>query len=307
MLIGEIVAAVVAAALTLALLTRRMARDDVHSVDGYHRSIHTLESINAHPAVPMATTESGLDGSTVHSESAVRVVGTPSVRVTDAPSSAAPSSAAQSGRPLPMMHHDAPLLFEDAEPSGPPVTHDLPVNRDKAMGSINHRPRRLAAPASAVAVVIVVGVVLLLTGSHTVAPQPRHHDGRSGKSTTSHAGGNTGGTTTVNTTSTTTTPVVVPQSGTSRGATYAVPGNTFTLAFSATSRACWVDATSSTSGATLFAGTLQPGQQHSLVASGPVTVVLGAPTVLAVSVNGGSVALPSGFQSPFTMKFTTAS
>jgi hypothetical protein len=302
MLIGEIVAVVaVAVALTLALLTRRMAHDDVHSVEGYHRSIHTLESINAHPAVPTATTESGLDAATVHSESAVRVVGTPSVRVTDAP-----SSAAQSGRPLPVMHLDAPLLFDDAGPSAP-VAHDLPVNRDKAMGSINHRPRRLAAPATAVAVVIVLVVVLLLTGSHAVAPQPRHHLGRSGKSTTAHAGRNAGGTTTANSTSPTSPPVVVPQSGTSRGATYAVPGGTFTLAFSATSGACWVDALNPTSGATLFSGTLEPGQQHSLVASGPVTVVLGAPTVLAVSVNGGSVALPSGFQSPFTMKFTTAS
>jgi hypothetical protein len=303
MLIGEIVAAaVVVTALTLALLTRRMARDDVHSVEGYHRSIHTLESINAHPAVPMATIESDLGATTVHSESAVRVVGTPPVRVTDAPSSAAPS-----GRPLPVMHHDAPLLFDDAGPSTPPVTHDLLVNRDKAMGSINHRPRRLAAPATAVAVVIVLVIVLLLTGSHAVAPQPRHHGGRSGKSATSHSGSNAGGTTTANTTSTTSPPVVVPQSGTSRGATYAVPGSTFTLAFSATSGSCWVDATNSTSGATLFTGTLQPGQQHSLVASGPVTVVLGAPTVLAVSVNGGAVALPSRFQSPFTMKFTTAS
>jgi hypothetical protein len=303
MLIGEIVAAVVVAvALTLALLTRRIARDDVHSVEGYHRSIHTLESINAHPAVPVATTESGLDAATVHSESAVRVVGTPSVRVTDAP-----SSAAQSGRPLPVMHHDAPLLFDDAGLSAPPVTHDLQVNRDKAMGSINHRPRRLAAPATAVAVVIVLVVVLLLTGSHAVAPQPRHHHGRSGKSTTLHAGRNAGGATTANSTSTTSPPVVVPQSGTSRGATYAVPGSTFTLAFSATSGVCWVDATNSTTGATLFSGTLRPGLQHSLVASGPVTVVLGAPTVLAVSVNGGSVALPPGFQSPFTMKFTTAS
>jgi hypothetical protein len=174
------------------------------------------------------------------------------------------------------------------------------------MTSINHRPRRLAAPTTAVAVVIVLVVVLLLTGSHKVVPPPRHHHGSNAKNTKTHVG-HDGRTTSTNTTSTTSPPVVVPQSATSRSATYAVSVSTFTLAFSATSGACWVDATNGTSGAALFVETLEPGQQHSLVASGPVTVVLGAPTVLAVSVNGSAVALPSGFQTPFTMKFVTTS
>ena len=52
MLIGGIVAAVMVVALIAALLTRRSGRNDEHSVEGYHRSLHTLETINAHPAAP---------------------------------------------------------------------------------------------------------------------------------------------------------------------------------------------------------------------------------------------------------------
>jgi hypothetical protein len=53
-LIGGIAAAVVVIALTVTLLTRRVAHDDVHSVEGYHRSIHTLETIKAHPVAYLA-------------------------------------------------------------------------------------------------------------------------------------------------------------------------------------------------------------------------------------------------------------
>jgi hypothetical protein len=312
MLIGGIVAAaVVVAALTVALLTRRIAHDDVHSVEGYHRSIHTLETINAHPASTVVSSAPVTGANAARAESALRLVGTPSVRVTDAPTPSptptdSPASAESGVAPLAVTHPDAPVKFDDTGPAPTPAPREPLVARDKAMGSINHRPRRLAAPAAAVAVVVVLVVVLLLTGSHKVVPPARHHHGSSGKNTRSHVG-NAGRTTSATTTSTTSPPVVVPQSGgTSRSATYGVTGGTFTLAFSATSGACWVDASNSSSGAPLFVGTLEPGQQHSLTSSGPVSVVIGAPTVLAVSVNGSPVALPSGFQTPFTMKFVTA-
>jgi hypothetical protein len=60
------------------------------------------------------------------------------------------------------------------------------------------------------------------------------------------------------------------------------------------------------SGTTYFEGTLDPGEQHALDASSPLTVVVGAPTAFAASVNGTAVALPPGFQTPFTMSFVTA-
>jgi len=285
-------------ALIAALLTRRSGRNDEHSVEGYHRSLHTLETINAHPAAPGAVAEPVPGATSVFPESALRVGGSASVRVTDARPAVPPvppPSAASS---------ETPLTFDDAGRPPHPVVHEPVGNRDKAMGSINHRPRRLAAPATAVAVVIILVVVLLLTGSHTVAPQLRHHSGSSSRSATLPKG-NTAPTAT-STTSTTSPQVVVPNSGTSRSATYDVAGADFTLALSATSGLCWVEVTNSTTGAVLFEQALQPGTHHVLAVSGPVTVVIGAPTVLGVQVNGGAVALPSGFQTPFTMKFVTA-
>lgn len=295
MLIGGIAAAVVVVAVTAALLTKRMGRNDVHSVEGYHRSIHTLESINAHPAAHGVAAEVNDGAKAVFPESAIRIGGSASVRVTDARPVVPPVP--------PPVNRDTPVTFDDAGPPPPPVLHEPVGNRDKAMGSINHRPRRLAAPATAVAVVIVLVVVLLLTGSHTVAPPPHHHGRSSSNNVTLPKTGP--GATATNTTSTTAPKVVVPQAGTADSATYDVAGATFTLAFSATSGLCWVDVTNSTSGATLFEKTLEPGEQHTLAVTGPVTVAIGAPTVLGVLVDGSAVALPTGFRTPFTMRFVT--
>ncbi len=208
MLIGGIVAAVVVVALAAVLLTRRTGRNDVHSVEGYHRSIHTLETINAHPVAhgAAAETDPGVDPGvkSAFPESALRVGGSASVRVTDARPPVPPV-------PLPVTNLDTPVTFDDAGSPPPPVVHEPVGKRDKAMGSINHRPRRLAAPATAVAVVIVLVVVLLLTGSHTVAPPPRHHSGATSRNPTSPKADS--GQTAPNTTSTTSPQVVVPLSG----------------------------------------------------------------------------------------------
>jgi hypothetical protein len=51
---------------------------------------------------------------------------------------------------------------------------------------------------------------------------------------------------------------------------------------------------------------LEPGEQHALNASSPLTVVVGAPTVFGASVNGTATTLPPGSQTPFTMNFVTA-
>jgi Domain of unknown function (DUF4115) len=310
MLIWGIVVAAVLAALTVVLLTRRAAHDDLHSVEGYHRSIHTLESINAHPAAPgPAGAAPSLFEKPAYPESAIRLAGTPSVRVTDAPPASVPPVP-----PPPAVNAEIPVTFDDTDLSTPPTPptppmplHDAPGSRDKALGSINHRPRRLAAPAMAVAVVIVLVVVLLLTGSHKVAPPRHHHAGSTETNVTAPTTPKPQPKPTAQSTTNLPSPVSLPQSSTARTATYNVPGGSFSLSFAATTGQCWVDVTNSSSGATLFAGTLQPGAQQSLNATGPVTVIVGAPTVLAVSVDGSQVALPSGFQTPFTMRFVTAS
>jgi hypothetical protein len=84
-----------------------------------------------------------------------------------------------------------------------------------------------------------------------------------------------------------------------------VAGGDYTLSLSATSGACWIEVTNSTSGTASFEGVLEPGEQHSLDATGPITVIVGAPTVFGASVNGMAAALPPGFQTPFTMNFVT--
>ena len=306
MLIGGIVAAVVVVVIAVALLTRRVAHDDVHSVEGYHRSLHTLESINAHPMVSGVDDAASQGVKSPYPESAVRVADPSTVRVAGPPGRG-------SGWPVPpvptppLADPDTPMTFDDevlaAPPPPPPPAH--PVQRDKAMTSINHRPRRLAAPATAVAVVLVLVVVLLLTGSHAVPPSRTHsHDKNSGhnSSTTSTPPKKKA------TTPTSTPPppaVSSPQAATPQSATYDVAASTFTVTLAATSGACWVDATSSATGATLYSGTLAAGAQNSFSATGPVTMIVGAPTVLNATVDGAPVVLPPGFQTPFTMSFVT--
>lgn len=307
MLIGEIVAAVVVVALAVTLLTRRRAHDDVHSVEGYHHALHTLESIKAHPVAPAPDAESGPDVKSPLPESTVRLAGTSTVRVTDSPPARVPPV------PLPVaVDPEHPCSFEDTDPApAPMISHGTP-QRDKAMVSINHRPRRLAAPAMALTAVSVLIVVLLVTGSHNVTPPHHHKTGSAGGTTSSSSP-----TTTPKKTETTTpssqtaqpsprSSVSAPQLSTSRSATYDVVGGEFTLDLSATSGACWVDVTNSTSGTTYFEGLLEPGGQHALNLTGPVTVAVGAPTVFGASVNGTAVVLPAGFQTPFTMNFVTA-
>ena len=94
MLIGGIVAAVVVVVIAVALLTRRVAHDDVHSVEGYHRSLHTLESINAHPIVLRGDELQARARSPPYPESAVRVASPSTVRADGPEPGSVPSAGA---------------------------------------------------------------------------------------------------------------------------------------------------------------------------------------------------------------------
>jgi hypothetical protein len=177
---------------------------------------------------------------------------------------------------------------------------------DRVMESINHRPRRLGGPAAAIGAVAVLVVVLIVTGLHS--NPPAHHAKSSGAVTTTvpshhHAAGRHPATTT-----TTTAPLAVsaPASPTAHSATYQVGDASFTLSLAATTGECWVDATSTATGAVLFTGTLFAGQSHAISATGPVTVIAGAPVAFTATVDGSPVTLPPGFQAPFTLSFQTA-
>ena len=64
--------------------------------------------------------------------------------------------------------------------------------------------------------------------------------------------------------------------------------------------------TDTASGSVLFTATLFSGQSHTIAATGPVTVIAGAPAAFSATVNGSNVTLPIGYQAPFTLSFETA-
>jgi hypothetical protein len=346
MLIDVVIVAVVAVALIGALLMRYRSHNDELSVQGYHRQIHTLEEINEHTSHLDGAAVSPVSAKHAYPESAVRLSGSSTVRVTDAPAppappaepplddpasagpptappaeapvdpspDASPPDAAETALPrVPMTDvaavpppleagPDEIVKFDDVRPHDAPNVPGLEGTLERAIAAMNRRPRRLLAPALAVLAVGVLVVVLIVTGSHTVAP-PKHHAAAASPPARTHSH------TTVKhaatPTSTTAAPQIVsaPQGGNANGATYDVAAGTFTVGLSATSGACWVDATNSTTGASLFTGVLPAGQSQSVAATGPVTVDVGAPSDFAATVNGTAIALPAGLQTPFTIKF----
>jgi hypothetical protein len=78
------------------------------------------------------------------------------------------------------------------------------------------------------------------------------------------------------------------------------------VVLAATNGECWVQATNTSTGAVLFSGTLFAGQSHTLAITGPLTVIAGAPDAFAATVDGAAVALPPGFQAPFTLTFQSS-
>ena len=307
MLIGGVVAVVVAVGLVAALLTRRRTHDDVHSVEHYHRQLHTLQEMREHPSA--GADENGHQDATPYPASAFRVSGSSTVRLTDPDRPLVPPVP-----PPPVPKAADPVVFDEepaeaqtsAETETPAPTKNFMRDDDRALHSIDRRPRKLGAPLAAVGVVLVLIVVLVVTGLHTTTP-PSHHAKSSTATTT-----RTTTTTTAHssnhpkTTTTTTAPQTVssPKATSPHAATYQVASDSFSLVLSASNGECWVDATTA-SGTSLFTGTLFTGQSHTVTATGPVTVVAGAPAAFAATVDGAPVSLPFGFQAPFTLTFQT--
>ncbi|HWD53761.1 MAG TPA: DUF4115 domain-containing protein [Acidimicrobiales bacterium] len=306
MLIGGILAAFVVVGLVAAAVVRRRAQDDVHSVEHYHRQLHTLEEISSHPPAASAGEEhNGHDDAAAFPASAFKVAGSSTVRLTDPGHAIVPPVP-----PPPVPNPSEPVRFDDSlgDASKPGF---MTGGDDPAMHSINHRPRRLGGPLAAVAAVLVLIVVLIVTGLHSNTP-PKHASSATTTTVTTaparaHPRAGTGATGhPKKTTTTTTTPppaVSAPTATSQSGATYQVADASYSIALSAKTGECWISATDSNNGAVLFTGVLTSGQSHTVTASGPVTVVAGAPAAFAATVNGVPVELPFGFQAPFTLKF----
>ncbi|HWF16290.1 MAG TPA: DUF4115 domain-containing protein [Acidimicrobiales bacterium] len=306
MLIGGILAALVVVGLVAAAVMRRRAQDDVHSVEHYHQRLHTLEEISSHPTAAGAGAEDNGHDDAAYPARAFRVAGSSTVRLTDPGHTIVPPVP-----PPPVPNPSEPVQFDDS-PADAPKPNFLIGSDDRAMHSIDHRPRRLGGPLAAVAAVLVLIVVLIVTGLHSNTP-PKHPKS-SGTATTvtttrarSHPRSGAGATGHPKTTTTTATPPAVsaPTATSQNGATYQVADASYSLALSAKTGECWISATDVDNGMVLFTGVLTSGQSHTVTASGPVTVVAGAPAAFAATINGVSVQLPFGFQAPFTLKFET--
>ncbi len=306
MLIGGVVALVVVAGLAAFALLRRRTHDDEHSVEHYHKQLHTLQEMREHPS--SGADGNGSEGATAYPASAFRVSGSTTVRLTESDRPLVPPVP-----PPPVSNQAEPVQFGDqpSEPAEPQPTTNFMRGDDRALHSIDRRPRKLAAPLAAVGVVLVLIVILIVTGLHTTTPP--HHPKAAGASTTQvstpsskpvHTHHAKKATATATTTTTTPPAVSSPKATSVHSATYQVASGSFSLVLSASNGECWVDATTS-AGTTLFTGTLFSGQSHTVSATGPVTVIAGAPAAFAATVNGAAVSLPFGFQAPFTLTFLT--
>ncbi len=297
MLIAEIVAVVIVGGVAVAILLLRRSHDDVHSVEHYHRQLHTLEEIRGHPN---GDGQNGRDP-VEFPASAFRVSGSSTVRLTEPGRTIVPPVP-----PPPLPNASEPLTFDDNNPEPVPATF-MTGNEDRVIHSINHRPRRLGGPAAAVAAVVVLVVVLIVTGLHSNTPP--HH----GKAATPSTAATTTPTqhhhhaATTSTTTTTAAPAVsAPTVASPHSATYQVAAADYSLTLAATTGECWVEATDTATGSVLFTTTLLAGQSHAISATGPVTVIAGAPGAFSATVNGAPVTLPPGNQAPFTLQFQTA-
>jgi uncharacterized membrane protein len=298
---------------------RRRGTSEVHSVDHYRRTLHTLSDIHARPTPTVRVL--GRDAETTPPPPAVA----PPPPSSPGSSRTRPGGAHQSGlrrgnggatapvgQPRPS---GRPLVFGDETDAPSGGSSDRSRGRARAMSAMNHRPHRLAAPVAVIVVVVVVlALVVYLGGRHHTKPTSSGSASRATTTTraaAAHGHGSThthtkgGGTTTAPTTTTTTAPPTFsPIQASATTASYVVPAQHYTLVVTATSGACWVQ-TTTVAGTSPYGETLQPGASHTITATGVMTVELGAPTA-GVTINGIPVVFPIGYQTPFYMTVTPA-
>ncbi len=254
---------------------RRRGGERLHSVDGYRRTLTTLQDVRSR-----SLTGSG----------SVRILGSSST-VADPERPARtlePPYPAGTGRPPP----------DYRGPSVEPPARSARAGqrrRERAIAQMSRRPRRIGGPLAAAAVVIAAVTGLAIAGAHSRHPQPK------AKSKTSTRSGSHGGTsarhkghTRPPPTTTTTFPTTFVASGsTSSTVTYSVPTLNYTLNLTTTSGASWIEVTNS-AGMTIVAETLPAGQHKAIPLSGDARVILGAPGFVQVKVDSAAVVLPGG-------------
>lgn len=291
MLVALIAAVVVVAGAVVAKLTWRPSNDEVHSVNDYHSALGTIADL-ARRNPPPGTEGSGRsqERGPVHGGS------------------------------------ETPLVFDDDRTTGPTPrvssSDDRPIFRSdrarrQALSSMNHRPRRWVLTTAIVVVLVAFGA-LAYVGSH----RNTNHPGKKSNAAVTH-------TTAADHTShpSTTTPTTRPKSKskskpkpkpptpttaptqvvalqtTATTASYPAPSSSYQLNVTASTEPCWIQATSTATGTTLWAGTIQTGDSQIIQASGTLVLDIGA-SGSVVTLNGVPVVLPNPLNVPFEATFT---
>jgi hypothetical protein len=258
---------------------------DEHSVEGYKHTLDALQGIRA-------KSNSG----------SVRVLG---------PSSGLPRVAIlregeteqRPESPKVVPAPDQGLVFNDVGETGEVGERDFPTtqrSKDRAMGAMNNRPKRLAAPVLAGSIVVAFLVALAIIGAHSPRTHPAAARGAQRPLVNAHVHHPNAAATT------TTVPLQFrPTRATSGSATYAPPSSSYTLTVSAAAGPCWI-AVQTVSGTTTFAQTLATGEVRSFALNGVVNVTLGAPSAVTVVLDNEPVVFPAGYQNPFRITFQPA-
>lgn len=314
----------VAVGVLAAGLLRRPSSDDLHSVRSYHSALGTLEHlsdrVDPSAVAPLGQTDASAEA-----------------RVTSAPDGDRQSGRGGTGRggagpatsrsvpPVPVRGRDdfpdpdAPLVFDDSRPqdryrSGSSVEGGPAFRSSRAqklaLDSMNHRRRRGTA-ALVVVVALVLFGALAYAGSRRSSPSTHPTTSSITRATGSAHSSTSVGTSNqgkapahqrkTKTTPTTLPSQIVASSSTGSSATFPVGDNSFEITVTA-SAPCWVQATTISSGSTLWAGTVQAGASQVVRATGPTAVQLGTASV-SLAVGTVPVVLPSPFYTPFVATF----
>jgi RodZ C-terminal domain len=316
-------AALVAVILAAVSVLRRPSAEDLSSVRHYHSALGTLEHLSERSVRPVP--DDGEPGE----DRPVAVDGQPRFyRRPDAPgplpagigpggedepparlsprsSARVPPATIRGEVPEP----GSPIVFDDARPrdrfeSGQtPLSPRARVDRVQrhALESMNHRPRRGLVLTAVAVVAVVLFTVLAIVGSQRAH---RHSTGAVTSTTAGHTSATVrppAGSAHHRTTTTTAPAQLVASSSTASTALYTVGASSFHLGLS-TSGPCWVNATTASTGSTLWTGTMQAGGSQDIPATGTTRLELGTLAV-AVTVDGVPVAIPASIHSPFVLTF----
>lgn len=310
-LVVVVMVVAVACGVAVARYTSRDDREEVSSIQGYHHALRTLEDVThrtEHPALrlrpPGPASPAGAPGpGGVAPSGGGAGVGVPAV-------GSGPDGA---GRPALTFDETSPPADEGGDASwGGPGGRSRARRRELSTMERRRGWRPTAVVLSVVAVLAIVAAAYPALDHHGSGTPPSSHrvvttPGRGTAHAHGTAGGGraTGSSAPATTTTTTTSPsVLAPVSSASpASATYGAPSAGYVVSLAATGR-CWVMATNQATGSVLWTGMMEAGQVQQVLASGTVTVVLGAASDVTMKLVDSVVQLPAGFQSPFTATFT---